>query len=495
MYNQPENTMSREKSIGRQKERRFFQDILESQKPEFVAVYGRRRVGKTHLVRQCFSSKGFFFEFSGMRDTKLNQQLANFKERFDEKFPNSKGLPSPTSWREALSMLTHEIERIGPSDKITLFFDELPWIATSKSGFVQALDYYWNGYWSKRAQIKLIVCGSAASWMIEHLINTKGGLHNRVTRTLLLNPLSLGETEELLRSQGWALSRLAILDLYLMLGGIPHYLLLLNSRLSVAQNIDQLCFQKGGLLRNEFSRVFHSLFNHAEDHELIIREIAKKRYGISRRALLENKNLKKGGLRSGGTFNKRLEELEAASFIRSFVPFKGDKRQRFFVVSDEYVSFFLRWVEGTASTVGSYWSQKSKSPEFRTWLGYNFEQTCFKHLETIKQALSLVEVPCHATSWEWRPKKGSNSDGAQIDLLLDREDGAITICEIKCSQNPFTIDKSYARQLLRKMQVFEERAPTDKQLLLVLITTKGVKENSWSKDLVDGEVILDDLFR
>jgi len=382
---------------------------------------------------------------------------------------------------------------------VILFLDELPWLASKRSGLIEALDYYWNLFWSQIPNLVLIVCGSAASWMLEHIVHAKGGLYNRLTKRILLEPFNLKETKEFLKARQISLSHRQILDLYMVLGGIPHYLKEVKKGRSSSQIINSLCFEKNGLLFSEFSNLFSSLFEHAEVNLQIVREMASAGNSLSREQLI-----KKLGISSGGTLDKRLEELEASQFIRSFVPLGKKRRGHFYRLVDEYSLFYLKWLDplvdgGMYSEGQKNWQKLRKKPEQGVWAGQAFESVCFKHINQIIRALGLSETLFSCGSWLYLPRKSSNEKGAQIDLLIDREDDAMTLCEIKYCDKTFVIDRTYAVVLDRKIEVVErnypnKRNPTRKQIFLAMITTSGVKQNLYAEGLVDNEIVLDDLF-
>lgn len=480
--------------LSRDREIKILHGIYASKEAELVAIYGRRRVGKTHLVRGCFSNKDFYCEIVGLKDGTMEEQLENFIEAFSKTFYEGVPLRKPRSWREAFGLLTKEVEKIPRSKKIVIFFDELPWMSTPKSRLLQNLDHFWNAIWSRLPNLKVILCGSAASWILENLINAKGGLHNRLTKIILLEPLSLFESKNFLNNLGIKLNDKQILDIYMVMGGIPFYLKQIEKGKSAAQNINDILFHKDGALYNEFPRIFKSLFDSSETHTAIIKEIAKHRDGISRNVLLN-----KTKLSSGGTFNKRIEELEAAGFIQSFIPYGKKIKDHYYRVIDEYSLFYLTWIESFSKQTlgragGSSWPSKTKTGAWLNWAGYAFEQVCLKHIEQIRKALKLDKIPCVIGSWRYTPNKNDISEqGVQIDLLLDRDDGIISICEIKFSDHEFVIEKNYRNNLINKITTFEKKTSTLKQAFLVIITTVGVKENSWYEDLVQNQVLLKDL--
>lgn len=483
-----------QKLIGRIKEQSVLRQIYKSAKSEFLAIYGRRRVGKTFLIKNFFEDEScMFFYCSGIKDGKRVEQLEEFAKQIGNTFYDGAAIASRDRWRDAFDDLNKAIERIPSGKKVVIFFDELPWMATPRSGLLQAIDYNWNRYWSHDKRIKLIVCGSSASWIIEKIINNKGGLYNRVTRTIHLEPFTLCEVKEFLLSLGIKLNHQQIIDLYMVLGGIPHYLNLINKGLSAVQCIDELCFQKNGALVNEFERLFSSLFSDAETYINLIRHIAEFRYGIGQAQLI-----KKSNISGGGWIQRKLNELQQAGFIAEFIPHGHRDKGIYYKVIDEFTLFYLRWIEPNLRTISKqdqasgYWLSKIKAPASRSWSGLAFEAVCYKHLSQIRKALR-IEPGSEVGSWRHVPRN-QEEPGAQIDLLFDRDDGAITICEIKYNEQPFKVDKEYSKKLLNKVNVYKKQRRVDKQAFLVMITANGLSPSMYSEEMIDGVVILDDLF-
>ena len=216
------------KVIGRQEEIKQLEKIFQSQNAEFVAVYGRRRIGKTYLIKQFFKDKKcLFLKSSGLLNGKLKIQLENFQKEIEATFyENRPGmrLSAFSNWNDAFRALHDAIELFAEKQKIVIFLDEFPWMAKPKSGLLEALDYFWNRFWSEDKRIKLIICGSAASWIIENILHNTGGLHNRVTLKLHLSPFSLKETQDYLQSKKIKYNLDQILKLYMCIGGVPYYL-------------------------------------------------------------------------------------------------------------------------------------------------------------------------------------------------------------------------------------------------------------------------------
>lgn len=483
--------------VGRDDETAILERLFASNNPEFLALYGRRRIGKTFLIRQFFEKKDcLFFNVTGSKKGSRAKQINHFMQQVGSIFYGGATLAAPKNWNEVFRILTDVMNRQEKNKKIILFFDELPWMATRKSLLLEELDYYWNQHWSNDPRIKLIVCGSSASWIIRNIVNNKGGLHNRITRKINLEPFTLADTKKYLNKQGIKLKDQQILTIYMVTGGVPYYLSHLEKGQSASQLIEHLAFTNQGILFGEFDNLFSSLFNHSEIHEQLIRITASHRYGIGQRELLK----KIGTSALGNAGIKSLRDLEETGFIMSFIPHYHKRQGIYYRLIDEYIYFYLKWIEPIKKSLQrksldkGNWQSLQQSPEWYSWLGYAFEAVCYKHVSAIRKSLG-ISPDAIANSWRYVPRKGDVLQGAQIDLLFDRNDDAITICEIKYSDEPFTITKEYADALQRKMNVFKKQTGTRKQLFLALITANGIKNNFYADDLINGVVTLEDLFR
>jgi AAA+ ATPase superfamily predicted ATPase len=483
-----------EKIIGRKKELEILNDVLSSESAEFIAIYGRRRIGKTYLIKTFFSnSAGIFFEQTG-NDSDIKSQLKNFSESLSKAFYKNLEVATQKTWMDAFRQLNTAIESTPKNKRITIFFDELPWLATRKSGFLKALEYYWNTQWSNRRKLVLIVCGSAASWMIKKIVYAKGGLHNRITVTIPLQPFSLSETHSYLNYRGNQFNEQQTLQIYMVMGGVPHYLKHIKKNLSVSQNINSLCFQKNGFLLDEFSKLFHSLYEEPDTYIKIITAISKKRGGISREELIHSiKNIS-----DGGTLNIKLQSLEEAGFISKFLPLGHSRRGIYYKLIDEYTIFYLKWIasyknKNRPTSKDSHWTSIMRSSAWDSWSGYAFEAVCLKHIDIIKTALRIDTIQSYCGDWRYTPKNGGFG-GTQIDLLFDREDDCIILCEIKNTDKEFVITKDYADELERKKSIYKEITRTKKQIIWCLITSNGIVKNSYYKNLISHAITLKDLY-
>ncbi|WP_247235706.1 ATP-binding protein [Telluribacter sp. SYSU D00476] len=470
------------KLIGRQQELDTLQAVLHSDKSEFVAVYGRRRVGKTFLIRHAFRGK-FAFEATGLANATLSQQLTNFCLAL-QKADSSTTYAPAGSWLEAFQQLIAYLERLDTPRKV-LFIDELPWFDTHGSGFVQALEHFWNSWASARTDIVLVTCGSAASWMLHTLINSRGGLHNRITKRIKVVPFTLHECEQLLQSRHSVLDRYQIIQLYMVLGGVPYYWEEIDTGQSAMQNIERITFSENGLLRNEFTNLYRSLFKNYERHLSIVKALAMKAKGLTRDEII-----RAAKLTSAGSTTRLLDELEESGFIRKYSPYGKKSRNSLYQLVDFYTLFYLRFIQDTSLNEQYNWISMLDTPKYRAWSGYAFEQVCLWHLPQIKQALGISGVQTTTSSWRSTSAEG----GAQIDLVIDRRDQVINLCEMKFSISPFVIDKKYSAELRNKIGAFKAETGTRKSVFLTMITTFGLKANPHSTGLVQNDLTMDALF-
>jgi len=470
------------KIIGREIEQTILNKVIESPQAEFVALYGRRRVGKTFLVKQFFKQK-FVFYLTGTANVGMAHQLANFHSAYHQYAKVPLNAP-PKSWFEAFESLKYLIEQSTDEQKI-VFLDELPWLDTPKSNFIAALEYFWNSFGASHEPLKLIVCGSAASWMLNELIKNRGGLHNRVTRRISLKPFTLKETEAFLNAKNVVLERYQILQIYAVMGGIPYYLNEIETGQSTAQAIDNVCFSENGLLREEYHQLYHSLFQKAERHTAIVEALSNKAQGLTRDELVS-----KTKISNGGSFTKVLDELEISGFIKKYTPFQRKSKSSLYQLTDPYSLFYHKFIKNSKSGGKNSWLNLLDSSSYRAWSGYAFEYICMSHIEQIKKALGISGIYSEDSAW----RSQTSEKGVQIDLLIDRKDGIITVCEMKFANEEYEISKDYATQLRRKMSVFKAESKTRKTLFLAMVTTFGVKPNQHALGLVQNQIRMDDLF-
>ena len=466
--------------IGRHEEQVSIQQYVDSEKPEFVVVYGRRRVGKTYLIKEFFN-QSFSFYATGLANAKKEEQMENFNVSLNHygKMP----YPRVKSWLESIRQLIHLLEHTKKKGKKVIFIDELSWFDTPRSGFLTALEYFWNSWASSRPDILLIVCGSATSWMINKLLKNRGGLHNRVTQRMHIEPFTLRECEEFFAHKKIVIDRYTIVESYMIFGGIPFYMDLMDKKYSLAQNVDKLCFSKNGALKDEFSILYASLFKHSENHVKIVKALAMKAKGLMRDEIIAITRLQGGGL------TNTLEELEQCGFIRKYQSFEKKNKYSVYQLIDFFTLFHIHFINVKANN-GHFWSTVTDNARHRTWTGYTFELVCLTHEEQIKRKLGISGVLTN--SFSWRSLK-SPTNGAEIDLLIDRNDRVINICEMKYANDEFVIDKKYAETLRNKREVFLRETKTRKAIHITMVSTYGVKKNDYHA-LIQSEVSMNDIF-
>ncbi len=477
--------------IGRNRELKLLDKIYQSGKPEFLAIYGRRRVGKTYLIREFFKNKGLYFTLIGVKGASSRKQLTLFTKEFLRVFGPMKNYTAPRNWLEAFDQLKDRVEKVKQNERIILFLDELPWLATPRSGFLEDLGYFWNNYISTNNRVILIVCGSSASWIIKKIIHNKGGFHGRLTAKIRLLPFDLKETEEYLHAHGVVLDRKSIIDIYMALGGIPTYLNYVQKGESALKTVGNLCF--GGPLTHEFDELYAALFDGYARHVNIVKTLASHPYGLTQKQIaLET------GLTKGGTMTDVLNELEQSGFILSIKDFGKQKKERRYRLVDEYSIFYLKWwprVE-ESSLNGSdtlFWTNVFNSSLGRSWAGYAFESICLTHIHSIKKSLGISGVLSSCSSWEYRPSEGSER-GTQIDLVIDRADNCINLCEIKYCDKEFIITKACDKDLREKRSIFFEQTKTKKSVFITLISPYGVNKNAGYFGTADVILTMDALF-
>lgn len=469
--------------IGREKEIQELRQVYESDESKFIAIFGRRRIGKTYLVREVFQDN-FAFTYSGMAQASTKEQLQRFYLTL--KSSGFNGGSYPNNWIEAFYLLEQYLDGL-PEGKKVVFLDELPWMDGPKSSFMPAFENFWNAWASARKDVLLIVCGSATSWMVKKILKNRGGLHNRLNNQIHLQPFNLHECELYAKSIHLPLERQGILEAYMAFGGIPFYWSLLNKSLSLPQNIDALFFGRVPKLGNEFKELYSSLFKQPEPYLEIITVLAKKKIGMTREEIIANSNLS-----TNGQLSQYLEDLENCGFIRRYQAIGSKTKNAIYQLIDNFTLFYFKFMEGRKNTDANYWSKIQMTSKFHTWCGLAFERVCLLHSEQLKKALGISGVITN--EYSWRTSATEDHPGAQIDLLIDRSDKVINLCEIKYFDNPYVIDKKYMENLRNKVVLFQQVTKTRKGIALSMITSSGLVKNSYSMNNIHSQVTADDLF-
>ena len=469
--------------IGRCEEIAQLNRLYDSRESEFVAVYGRRRVGKTYLVREMFDGR-FTFAHTGKSEGSLRVQLHHFHQSLTA-FSAAR-LAKPKSWDDAFGALKKVIAA-SPESRKVVFIDELPWMDTPRSGFLSALDSFWNEWASVRKDILLIVCGSAASWMVKNLFRNRGGLHNRVTARIWLMPFTLSECERYASERGLEMSRRELAECYMIFGGIPYYWRCLQQGMSLAQNIDRTVFAASAPLRNEFGELYKSLFRSSHLYERVVSVLARKKIGMTRSEIIAT-----AGDGIAGTLSEVLESLECSGFVRRYRSPGKKARDSVYQLIDEFTFFHFRFLDG-ATTDEHFWQTMAQTPVRSAWRGLAFERLCLLHVRQIKAALGISGI--HVESYAWRQDPDESvPEGAQIDLLLERSDGVTNVCEMKFCADRYVMDARAESEISRKLTVFQAVTKTRQTLHLTLVTSFGLMRNKHS-GRVQSEVTLDDLFK
>ncbi|GHT20947.1 hypothetical protein AGMMS4957_09040 [Bacteroidia bacterium] len=467
--------------LGRKQEQTAIQQLVESEKSEFLALYGRRRVGKTFLIKEYFN-QDFSFYISGLKKATKREQLGNFNAALT--FYGKMPYPPLKSWMDAFRQLIHLLEHSGKRGKKVVFIDELPWFDTARSGFLTAIDFFWNTWASGRSDILLIACGSATSWIFDKLLNDRGGLYNRVTRRMHISPFSLGECEDFFTHKKIPFDRKSIIDAYMIFGGIPYYLEMFEKGLSVSQNIDNLLYKEDAPLKNEFAFLYASLFKNYTNHLKIVEALSTKRKGLTREEIIDLTKIS-----NGGGLTDMLNELEQCDFIRRYQSFGKKEQHSLYQLIDFYSLFYFNFLKTNTFDDSHYWTNAIDNARRRAWSGYAFEQVCLAHLPQIKQKLGIFGVSTKTASWRSNDKENA----AQIDLLIERNDRVINLCEMKYAEDEFVIDKQYDEALRKKRAAFREETKTRKTIHITMITTNGVRHNQYWGN-IQSEVVMDDLF-
>lgn len=476
--------------IGRKQETEELRELYNSDRAEFVAVYGRRRVGKTFLVDETLG-RHITFRHAGLSPIDENGKQHLMKDQLLHFYHSllSQGMKKshqPTSWLEAFYMLEVHLQNIDDGSRQLVFIDELPWMDTPRSKFVMALEGFWNGWACHRHNLMLVVCGSANSWMLDNLVNNHGGLYGRVTYEIRLMPFTLKECEAFFQSRGIRMSRYDIVQSYMMLGGIPFYLNYFKKGLSLAQNIDHLFYAPSAKLRDEYDRLFASVFSNPDEMKRMVACLSTRHAGYTRQEIL-----KRTGIDDSGSATKMLRALEASNFILKYQPFGKGKREECYKLTDSFCMFYLRWVEGHKSMNPDFWMLNQTSSSVSSWRGIAFEEVCLSHIRQIKAGLGIAGVSSEQSAWS--VKGDDEKEGTQIDLLINRKDNVVNMCEMKFYGEEFTVTKAYERKLAHRQILLSEMVSRRTVIHPVLITTYGLTYNEYSGAFVH-TLTIDDMF-
>ena len=452
------------KLIGREIQKRQIENCFDEDRSHFVAVYGRRRVGKTFLIKEYFQNK-FTFYCTGLLNGNKNQQLNNFVTNMTNQLTYFDENASIDNWYDAFNELIKAFSKIKDNQKKVLFLDELPWMDTSGSDFLLGLEYFWNSWASARKDVLFIVCGSATSWIVNKLFNNTGGLYNRVTARIKVEPFTLKECYDFFKEKGFQYNQAQCMEAYMVFGGIPFYLDQFSKEMSPAQNINELCFGKNAFLAMEYQMLFKSLFKKYQVYISVVEAICTKNKGLTREAIAKITKLS-----DGGSLSKILLELELSNFIRKYTPIEKKSKGSLFQMTDPFCLFYNNLSQKISEE--NYWLKQYNTPKYNNWAGYAFELVCFNHIAQIKKAMGISGILSSSYSWQ--------NAGAQIDLVIDRADKVINVIEIKYSQGPFVITQKYEAELRNKVEQFRSNTSTKKAIWPLFISPYGLGNSPYN---------------
>ena len=472
--------------IGRKKETKELLSLYDGKRSELVAVYGRRRVGKTFLINETFKDKFTFKHTALSPENGENDDLDNQLNAFYlslVRYGLKEGSKKPKDWFEAFFMLETLLDQKRSEGRLLVFLDELPWLDSPKSNFIKAFELFWNNYGCANNNLMVIVCGSANSWIQNNLINSHGGLYDRVTYEIKLSPFSLRETEQFFEERGLKMTRYDIVSSYMVLGGVPYYLGYLKKDRSLASNIDELFFSKNAHLRFEFDRLFLSSFDNSEYAEKIVRLLSTRRKGFTRNEIAKSLNVS-----DGGSLSKALNALLSSDFIEKYVPFGTDRKIQAYRLLDPFCIFYLKFCDKEVKDA-AFWSNGVSGQELSSWRGLAFENVCLCHISELKKALGISGVITKSSAWDYE----SENDKGQVDLIISRNDNVVNVCEMKFYSSPYKVDQTLYAKVLSRDEEIRKYISKKAAVHNTLITTFGVNKNEYSS-IFQEILTLDDLF-
>lgn len=470
--------------IGRDIQIGQLNEALSSSKSSFIAITGRRRVGKTYLVDEVYK-KNICLRVTGIQGEDLKAQIVNFTEKISE-YSNKSFFTIPKNWQEIFLHLKNYLKTLSKNKKQVIFLDELPWINTSKSGFIQLLAHLWNDFLSKESHFILVVCGSSTSWITQKIVNDKGGFHNRLTHHIKLNPFTLSETKQFLLTKNIKQTDSSIAELYMIMGGIPFYLENIKQGESATVSIERMCFLEGGILKNEYDNLYKAIFESPINHEAIVEALANSKQGLTREEIFN-----KTKINSVGSYQRAVNELVVSGFVVEEYPFGKKKRGTIYRLVDEFSVFYHKFIKVNQKPQIGIWQMLSNSQSYKIWSGYAFESLCMKHVSEIKKAMGVQNV--YAETSSYRHGGDETEDGFQIDLIIDRKDMVINLCECKFYESTFEITKKYANQLKWRKSAFRVATNTKKNIFTTLISNHPIKENEHSLESIDVRITVSNL--
>jgi len=470
--------------VGRERQTKVLLSLLKDKRSHFIALTGRRRVGKTYLVDEVYKDH-MAYRATGIQDADTEAQVTNFVQKVIE-YSNVPLIGTLSNWQETFIYFKSYLKTLSKKKKHVIFIDELPWMATARSGFIQGLAHLWNDYLSKEKHFVLVVCGSATSWISKKIVNDKGGFHNRLSHIIKLEPFTLKETKKFLASRKINLTDNAIAEIYMTMGGIPFYLEQIEKGESPTVAIERLCFSGDGLLKYEYDNLYKALFDYPENHEAIVKALATAQNGLTREEII-----KKSKVDAGGPYTRAMDDLIVSGFIIEETPYGRKKRGALYRLIDEYSVFYHKFIQPNQNKNAGIWQQLSSKQTYKIWTGYAFETLCLRHVDEIKKALGITNV--YTENYSYRNTGNEDETGFQIDLIIDRNDNTINLCECKFYSAEYTVDKKYASHLRERRANFIKKTKTKKLVFNTMITNYPIKENEHSLDVVDSRIVVSQL--
>lgn len=491
--------------IGRKKELALLNSLCEEEKSKLVVVHGRRRIGKTFLVDYMFQTHRkdcLFFKFTGSADQNSSVQKDYFVEAIYEWFKVEPSKPIE-KWHEVFIFLKRtieaEIKEKNHQGKVIVFIDEVAWIDKhNKAGFLSAFGHFYNTYIEKNNNLIVILCGSNASWIKNKILkDTSGPLYHRVDVEIPLYPFDLQETKEyLIKEKRFDIDDKSVVDIYMILGGVAKYLSYLDSKLSIAQNINKLFFSLHAPLYSEYEALFKSLFyDKSSNHRKIMDLLISKQSGFE---MMEIEKLLKE-IKSS-TLRVNIEELIDTGFIKPIARYAHASRNTKYIACDPLCNFFIKWVQPLSkndiASLIDYFETKSTSHDYIIWQGFAFEMVMISNIELYLKARGLSSGVKSIGYWDYTTQSEDES-GAQIDILIEYIGNTYDIVECKYYNDEFIIDKAYAKNIQNKKEMFIKYGIKNKKfdLKVVMLTTYGTKINQYynqvpiAKDVKLGDLV------
>lgn len=470
--------------VGRVQERRCLDRCDGSDKSELVCVYGRRRVGKTFLVEQTL---GPFFAFHvvGSKDAATSSQLREFGlELTDRGDPNPN---PPADWREAFNRLYKVITAPdaprSPHGKAVVFIDEFPWFAKQRSDFLSAFSTFWNRRSTTGQKLLVVICGSATSWVIEHVLESAGDMAARVTESIFLKPFALAETKEYFDSRGFGWDERSLIETQMVFGGLPYFFSLMSPHQSLAQSIDRLCLRPRAQLRDETMILLESTMRRSRLYVELFALLAQHRYGVPKAEAMRLLG------HSTNQFIKATAEAVKCGYVHEYKNLSKPQNPKYLMLVDPFILFHYRLIEPAHGDSPRSWADFVADQErYTAWRGNAFEIVCLQHVRQLKSALGIGGVLTKEYPWASARKAG----GAQVDLVIERADRIVNLCEMKFTDAPYELTSAVEQELVRKREVFREETGTRLALKTVLVSAQGTA--GYHDSQIAQIITADDLF-